>query len=154
MSETKFEEIRRIAREARSPARPRRKYVMVKPRAKRNPMTLEVIRAAFALDPAIGVKAGEGTIGSPTPRDVREMLSVRGGPLLTLKSRENLATNDNDTSPKWVRKLRAAYCDHFIKTGELDQEMAGKLRAYADACRQAGRTSQRAPTASKETFVR
>lgn len=30
-----------------------------------------------------------------------------------------------------IAKLRAAFCDHFIKTGELDAGMMGRLEAFA-----------------------
>jgi hypothetical protein len=34
-----------------------------------------------------------------------------------------------------IERLRAAYCDHFIKTGELDQPMLAELQAYATSQR-------------------
>jgi len=54
-----------------------------------------------------------------------------------------------DTSPLYIRKIRAAYCDGFIKTGVLDEGMAAKLRAYADECRAAKENSKRVPAEPK-----
>lgn len=51
----------------------------------------------------------------------------------------------NDTSPAHIRKLRAAFCDHFIKTGMLDASMTAQLTRYADECRAASKHLERVP---------
>lgn len=44
-----------------------------------------------------------------------------------------------------IQRLRAAYCDHFIKFGELDMAMAAQLKDYADANRTVTPHPQRVP---------
>lgn len=51
----------------------------------------------------------------------------------------------NDTSPAHIRKLRAAFCDHFIKTGDIDQAMQAQLTRYANECRAASKHLERVP---------
>lgn len=50
-----------------------------------------------------------------------------------------------DTSPLRIRKLRAAYCDEFIKTGVLNDEIAAQLRKYADEKRASAKHSVGVP---------
>jgi hypothetical protein len=49
------------------------------------------------------------------------------------------------TSPARVQALVSAYCDQFIKTGELNPEIAAKLKEHADALRRPKCNSQRVP---------
>lgn len=54
-----------------------------------------------------------------------------------------------DTAPPSIRRLRTAYCDHFIKTGVLDEGMTVQLRKYADDCRTARSHSRRVSNEQK-----
>jgi len=40
-----------------------------------------------------------------------------------------------DTAPARIRALRATFCDEFVKTGELNQQLRAQLQEYADAVR-------------------
>src|SRR6478736_2972682 len=51
-----------------------------------------------------------------------------------------------DKSPTRIRRIREAYCDHFIKTGILDESMAAQLRTYADDKRASLTDPQRVPS--------
>lgn len=53
---------------------------------------------------------------------------VRQGPVVISKQ---------DKSPFRIQCLRAALCDGFIKTGELDTGLLANLKGYADECRTA-----------------
>jgi hypothetical protein len=57
-----------------------------------------------------------------------------------------------DNSPLLIQKLRAAFCNRFIATGELDGEMQNQLTAYAlsvrekrNAARRSDRSIERVP---------
>jgi hypothetical protein len=50
-----------------------------------------------------------------------------------------------DTSPARIRKIRAALCDGFIKTGVLDEGLTAQLRNYADECRATEKHPDRVP---------
>jgi hypothetical protein len=52
-----------------------------------------------------------------------------------LKQKSRRGCNAEDTSPAYIQRLRARYCDLFIKTGLLDERMGAELRAYADSVR-------------------
>jgi hypothetical protein len=45
----------------------------------------------------------------------------------------------NDTSPLYIRKIRAAFCAEFIKTGNINVELQQKLKRYANECRAASK---------------
>lgn len=71
-------------------------------------------------------------------REVRVPVEVR----MPVKRREEprkryTPKKIEDTSPDHIRKLRARFCDEFIKTGELNQALMGQLKEYADECRTA-----------------
>jgi hypothetical protein len=42
-----------------------------------------------------------------------------------------------DTSPKTIKKIRAAFCNEFIKTGNINENLQQKLKEYANECRAA-----------------
>ncbi len=71
-------------------------------------------------------------------RQVAEALSPR-------VIRKRYIMQANDTSPAHIRRLRAAYCDHFIKFGTLDEGMSKQLKDYAHECRTAQKHSRRVP---------
>lgn len=48
-----------------------------------------------------------------------------------------------DKSSAYIRRIRAALCDEFIKTGNLNVELTAKLKDYADECRTAKSNPER-----------
>ena len=40
-----------------------------------------------------------------------------------------------DTSPTRIRKIRAAFCEEFIRTGEINTALQQRLKDYANECR-------------------
>jgi hypothetical protein len=42
-----------------------------------------------------------------------------------------------DTSPPHIGRLRAAFCNDFIRTGVINTELQTRLKEYADECRAA-----------------
>jgi hypothetical protein len=74
--------------------------------------------------------------------------------LATPQHAERLPTSDGagtgaeikfDT-PVYIRKIRAALCDEFVKTGNLDPELLAKLKDYAYECRTAKNDPERIST--------
>jgi hypothetical protein len=51
-----------------------------------------------------------------------------------------------DTSPSHIRGIRAALCDEFVKTGNLNPEFLAKLKDYANEYRSAKSNSKRVQT--------
>jgi len=59
------------------------------------------------------------------------------------KVRKQITASRDDTSPAHIRRLRAAYCEQFIRFGTLDKDMSKQLQDYAHECRSAKKHSQR-----------
>jgi hypothetical protein len=43
----------------------------------------------------------------------------------------------NDAAPAHIQRIRAALCDGFVKTGDLDEGLLAQLKGYAHECRTA-----------------
>lgn len=59
------------------------------------------------------------------------------------EKRERYIPKANDTSPAHIRRLRAAYCEGFVKTGALDETLGAQLREFASASRKTNPDAKR-----------
>lgn len=50
---------------------------------------------------------------------------------------------ESDTTPAYLRKIRAEFCNEFIKTGNLNSTLMAKLKGYADEVRRSNFNSAR-----------
>lgn len=133
----------------------KQKYPGLYERCKRARVGYQVMymrcRAGMTVDEALALPVArpgrKPKIPRPLPEPVRTFLWER--PEWTAKApairRRRYTPRADDTSPDRIRRLRAAYCDKFIKTGVLDDGMAAQLRTYADEQRAAIKHSRRVP---------
>lgn len=61
------------------------------------------------------------------------------------RKRKQYIPSRNDSAPLRIQALRKAYCDEFIRTGNLNEALGAKLKDYANECRTTAKRAQRIP---------